>query len=202
MVVPVTSRGRPLDASVEQRVLPATRELLAASSLADLRIDDIARRSGVAKTTIYRRWPSLTHLVVAAMADLVGEREVTITDDPEEDLQRIALAGLRSLRTAGPSLPPLALTVHRHGDAQLRREYRARLIDPLRGALIDCLQRGQARGVFRADADAPLAVDAMIGAAIYRLAILHETPTEADAKDLVSLLLDGVRPQPSREREQ
>ena len=42
-------------------------ELLASHGYAGLRIDEVAASSGVAKTTIYRRWPGLAHLVVAAM---------------------------------------------------------------------------------------------------------------------------------------
>lgn len=189
----MTSPGRPRDASVTNRVLDATRDLLATASVTDLRIDDVARRSGVAKTTIYRRWPSLTSLIVAAMAEMVGERGVTPTDDPEADLRRFVLIGLRSLQQAGPSLPSLALAVHRSEDPELRREYRERLIDPLREALADCIHRGQGLGMFRREVDPHLVADALLGAGMYRLTILYETPSEDDADALVSTVLEGVR---------
>ena len=39
-----------------ERVLTATLDLLVEAGLGELTIDDISRRSGVAKTTIYRHW--------------------------------------------------------------------------------------------------------------------------------------------------
>lgn len=185
--------GRPRDASVDQRVLTAVRELLAEHGYARLRIDAVAQRSGVAKTTIYRRWPGLVHLVVAAMTDLVGDRRVAATDDPERDLHEVCRVGLRSLRQAGPSLAALALEVHQQDDDELRRAYRRALVDPLRDALIDAMERGQAAGVFRSGIDARVTADALIGAALYRLVILREPAGEEDLDALLDVVLEGLR---------
>lgn len=184
--------GRPRDASVDQRVLTAVRELLVEHGYARLRIDAVAQRSGVAKTTIYRRWPGLVHLVVAAMTDLVGDRGVAATDDPERDLHEVCRVGLRSLRQAGPSLAALALEVHQQDD-ELRRAYRRALVDPLRDALIDAMERVQAAGVFRSGVDARVTADALIGAALYRLVILREPAGEEDLDALLDVVLEGLR---------
>ena len=50
-------RGRPRDPMIDDKVTTATLTLLAANGYSGLRVDDVARTSGVAKTTIYRRWP-------------------------------------------------------------------------------------------------------------------------------------------------
>ena len=57
--------GRPRDITVDQRILQATTSLLAQRGFRGLRVDDVARSAGVPKSTIYRRWPSLTDLAVA-----------------------------------------------------------------------------------------------------------------------------------------
>ena len=49
-----------------ERVLTATLDLLTEAGLDDLTIDDISRRSRVAKTTIYRHWPNRSALVIDA----------------------------------------------------------------------------------------------------------------------------------------
>ena len=49
-----------------ERVLTTTLDLLTEAGLDELTIDDISRRSGVAKTTIYRHWPNRSALVIDA----------------------------------------------------------------------------------------------------------------------------------------
>lgn len=185
--------GRPRDASVEDKVLGAVRALLAERGYAGLRIDEVTARSGVAKTTIYRRWPSLAHLVVAAVVDLVGERDLTPVGDPERDLRAACRVGLVSLRQAGPGVAALALEVHRQSDDELRRAYRAALIDPVREAIASAIRSGQESGTFRAEADAYATADALVGAAVYRLVILHESPDEQDMNALLDVVLSGLR---------
>ena len=101
--------------------------------------------------------------------------------------------GLRSLRQAGPSLAALALEVHQQDDDELRRAYRRALVDPLRDALIDAVERGHAAGVFRLGVDARVTADALIGAALYRLVILREPAGEEDLDALLDVVLEGLR---------
>ncbi|WP_239014154.1 TetR/AcrR family transcriptional regulator [Archangium violaceum] len=56
-------RGEP----VVRGVLEATLEELSIIGYGALRIDDVAARAGVNKTTIYRRWPTKQELVGAAL---------------------------------------------------------------------------------------------------------------------------------------
>src|SRR5882672_4805358 len=69
-------RGRPRSATADEAILVATRELLAERGWADLTIAEVAARAGVAKTTLYRRWPGKADLVVDAMAALFSELEI------------------------------------------------------------------------------------------------------------------------------
>lgn len=56
-------------ARVVENVLRATVDELAAKGYGGLRVEDVAKRSGVNKTTIYRRWPTKPDLVIAAMRE-------------------------------------------------------------------------------------------------------------------------------------
>ena len=60
-------------ARTERVILDATRELLAQSEFGSLTIERVAERSGVAKTTIYRRYRSRTDLALAVLLDMVGD---------------------------------------------------------------------------------------------------------------------------------
>ena len=64
---PVTRPGR--RARSDQAILAAARELLAQGGVPGLTIEGVAARSGVAKTTIYRRWRDRDELALAAVWD-------------------------------------------------------------------------------------------------------------------------------------
>jgi len=61
------TRGRPRRAGADEEILRATRELLDEDGYAAFTVDVVAERTGIAKTTIYRRWPTKGALVAAAI---------------------------------------------------------------------------------------------------------------------------------------
>jgi AcrR family transcriptional regulator len=62
-------RGRPRRAGADEEILQATRDLLEEEGYANFNVDLVAERTGIAKTTIYRRWPTRGALVAAAIDD-------------------------------------------------------------------------------------------------------------------------------------
>lgn len=168
----MASVGRPREPELDQRILHATVEVLVERGLKGLRMDEVARVAGTPKSTIYRRWPSSRRLVVDAMAHAVGHVEPPQPGDPAEDLRGIA-AQLSAVLASPTGAALVQLGAELSDDPELSADYRARLVDPNRDAAIDAVRRGQAAGVFRADADAELAVDGAIGALVYRALILR-----------------------------
>jgi AcrR family transcriptional regulator len=59
--------GRPRDPEVDEAILAATVTLLIEGGYARLTIDRVAAKAAVAKTSIYRRWPSKESLVLDAI---------------------------------------------------------------------------------------------------------------------------------------
>lgn len=57
------SPGRPRDQRIDEAVLQAARELLLEVGWAGLSLSAIAQRAGTTRPALYRRWPSLAHLV-------------------------------------------------------------------------------------------------------------------------------------------
>ncbi|MET9272132.1 helix-turn-helix domain-containing protein [Kribbella sp. NPDC003557] len=69
---PTTSgRGRPRLESTDQRIFQAARELLRLKGPSAVNIDSVAARSGVARTTIYRRYRSRNELLHAILEHLI-----------------------------------------------------------------------------------------------------------------------------------
>src|SRR4051794_31864923 len=65
-------RGEP----VVRGVLGAALEELGRRGYGALKIDDVAMRAGVNKTTVYRRWPTKEDLVRAALLSITADRFV------------------------------------------------------------------------------------------------------------------------------
>jgi AcrR family transcriptional regulator len=85
---------------VRAAVIEALLAELAESGLDALTMEGLARRAGVNKTTLYRRWGSKEELVLDAMLEL-GERRVPIPDTGSlrDDLLAVAREIITSLAT-------------------------------------------------------------------------------------------------------
>jgi AcrR family transcriptional regulator len=77
------------------RIMSAARELLLESGREGTTIDGIAARSGVAKTTIYRQWPSRGALLV----DLLTEATAPLPSEDTGSLAGDVTAFARTLAT-------------------------------------------------------------------------------------------------------
>src|SRR5208283_2674 len=62
------SRGRPRDPGADKAIFRAALELFVEHGIEGASFEQIARRAGVARTTVYRRWSSREDLLAQAMA--------------------------------------------------------------------------------------------------------------------------------------
>ncbi|MFP7761997.1 TetR/AcrR family transcriptional regulator [Marisediminicola sp. LYQ85] len=73
--------GRPFDHSGDTSILASALELLAERDYERLTVDEVAARTGRAKTTLYRRWPTKEELVLAAIRSAGQPPEVEALPD-------------------------------------------------------------------------------------------------------------------------
>lgn len=184
--------GRPRDRSLDDHVLDAALEIMSVRGYSGLRIDDLVTATGVAKTTMYRRWPSLVHLAVAAVEKALGERLPQRTGVISDDLAALIDRSFGALASAGGEVMLIGLDIARQDDPQLRALYRERVIEPVRVAAREILADGLARGQLRADVEPEVLTDALIGGLIYRFAFLHEEPRPAAAREFVLSLFATI----------
>jgi len=78
--------ARPRSEEARQKMLDAVTELALTRGVRALTIDEVARRSGVAKTTIYRHFPSKNQLIVTAIDGITPVPEVPDTGCLHDDL--------------------------------------------------------------------------------------------------------------------
>ncbi|HVR38947.1 MAG TPA: helix-turn-helix domain-containing protein [Thermoanaerobaculia bacterium] len=79
-------RGRPRREGADEEILAVALQMLRESGHRALTVDAVAERAGVAKTTVYRRWPTKSALIAAAIAPLIASRR----DEIDAVLREIA----------------------------------------------------------------------------------------------------------------
>jgi AcrR family transcriptional regulator len=190
--------GRPRRAEADRAILDATLELLALNGLEGLSVDAVAARAGVGKATIYRRWSSRGEMVAAALRSIASNIEIPDTGNIRDDLIALLRSFQRaSLRSLPESLRPrlIALTLSNPGLLEI---FLVNVFAPRRSALLEILERGQARGQIRADLDASLAFT-MIHGPVFQLALLGEPDPLTDPNmpvKLVDTLMEGIAGKP------
>jgi AcrR family transcriptional regulator len=183
--------GRPREQRADHAMLRATLELMAERGVADLRMEDVARKARVGKATIYRRHRSKDELVAAAVAALVREIGVPDTGSTRGDLLALmdgAVAVYSGSVEAGV-MPALVDAMSR--DAELARVVREGFLAERRAALRAVVQRGVARGDLDPGLDRELALDVLGGPLFYRLLVTGGPIDHALAEGVVDLLLRG-----------
>jgi AcrR family transcriptional regulator len=203
-------RGRPRDDAADQRILDAAWDLLHSAGYAGLSVDEVAERAGVAKTTLYRRWPTKDHLAIAVAARMLGEVPIPDTGDLQADLTEFASAlavQLNRVRAAGMPDPAgrsaglvaeLAAAAARHSD--IGEVVRAGFA--VRHAQAQArLQRARERGGLRPGIDPELLIEQLVGPIYYRILITGAPVDRSYAARLTAAVLDGALPPVNRRRQ-
>lgn len=187
MTTAARAPGRPLDTSIDADALAATADLLVEQGVQRLTMDEVARRCGASKTTIYRRWPGKNALVVAAALALLNEPQVPDTGDLREDLLACARAYVLHGGRAAQVLAAV-MTAARH-DPDLREIASARLGDPWSTLFEQVLRRAVARGQVDAGVDTAVVAEVFPAFAYQRTAARGLLVTDRDAVRVVDAVL-------------
>lgn len=163
-------RGRPRSEEVDRAVLHAAAEILAERGFDAMSIEEVASRSSVAKTSIYRRWSSKGALALDAFVDdYLPRLPLVDTGTLESDL-REALTFWASAIVATPTGRTLGrLVAEAQLDPALAKVWGDRVIAPLREQHRSMVERAVERGEIPEGSDVEAIMDLAYGAAYHRL---------------------------------
>jgi AcrR family transcriptional regulator len=159
-------------------VLATTYELLTKSGFSGVSVDEVSRRSGVAKTTIYRHWPSREALLMVACSQLSSRPPVPDTGKLRTDLETLAAgAAMRLQQPWSTVMPSIIDAAERDRDlAQLQSQ-----ISRTNAGSIHHRNR-QERGELPRSQDARELIASILGPILYRRFFSREPLDEAFAK--------------------
>jgi AcrR family transcriptional regulator len=193
----------------KQAILDATRELMnEEGGVRTLTVEAVAARSGVAKTTIYRRWRDKWELALdAVMIDLLPRfaNPVDVGDTRKELITFVdSVTKLWAAPPYGPAMQGLISQIAT--EPELARVYREQVVEPRREQLRPVIERGIARGDLRPDTDLRLVHELLVGPILYRLLLSGPPLHRKLTTNLVDAVLDSFSPDararsaPSRHR--
>lgn len=186
-------RGRPRDEEADAAILDATLAMLAEAGYAGLRIEAVAARAGVAKTTIYRRWPDKLSLAIAALK-LIPELPAVDTGSLTGDLcaLRAAVISLFETTRLAGVLPALAAERVRGTSAAAKLDTFIReRYQPWVGAIERAIERGELPR--SASADPLLIADLLSGVLMQRVFFTGGRVDERAWQTVLDIVVTGVR---------
>ncbi|MFE6039657.1 TetR/AcrR family transcriptional regulator [Streptomyces sp. NPDC056452] len=198
---PKARRGRPRSGEADARIIDAALELLLERGYDRFSVDEVAAKAEVAKTTLYRRWSTKDHLIVAVVARMQDEVPVEYSGDVRADLTRYLnaiAAGLHRMGQAGrPTasgdtsaglVAEVAAAAARHAD--IGAAVHAMFVR--RNALVlRLLEQAREHGEIGPGVEPEVLFDQLAGAIYYRLLITGRPIDAAYVDRLVAGALGG-----------
>lgn len=177
---------------VVRSVLRAAMDELAKAGYGALRVEDVAIRAGVNKTTIYRRWPTKGDLITAAVvASAIPHEPLPDTGSLRADLIVMLERSLAFVRTAEGRAITRIITVE-SGDRDVDSLCRS-VRDSILTRRAAVLERAQVRGELPVDLDPRVILDAIFVPLHMRVLRYHEDVDTKTIEAFVDLALAGAR---------
>ncbi len=169
---PGRARGRPRNQQIDRQVVAAVLQVLQTRGYKAVTIDGIARKVRRARSSLYRRWPSKSHLVADCILSTMGASPAPDTGALRADLTAAVATLERAfsgpLRSALPGL--VADMAH---DPALSRAVRRQVLAPRRKSMRQALERARQRGEARSGTDFEILLDLLAAPFYFRTLFGH-----------------------------
>jgi AcrR family transcriptional regulator len=187
-----SARGRPRDGALDERILEQALALLGSRGYGGLTLDELAARSGVAKSTILRRWPSKA-AVAAAGVERLALQSVDVPDfgTLHRDLNALLHGAVDTFaRGRGQFVPRLLRETGHHPEIT---DLLDAVLHTRRQAYRRALARAIARGELDPSVDQELLIDLLIGPIWTRLLITRDPITREYVDANVQVVLTAFQ---------
>jgi AcrR family transcriptional regulator len=161
-----------------------------------LTVELLAERTGIAKTTIYRRWPNISTVVMDAFLAEVDRAAPIVELATARESLTVSMKSLAQLYR-GPYGSTLRVLIGRAQiDGELRNAVVTRWVEPRRAVARCIINEGIRRQEIREGLDPDLILDALYGPIYHRLLVPYQDIELSDAyvENLVDTIFSGVAP--------
>ena len=185
---------RARSASVDASIASAAIGLLREVGYAKLTMGEVARRAGVGKDSLYRRWSSKAALVHEVVFERYpsGYGGAPATGSLLGDVE--ALTGLLQEANTSPeaaaAIPGLLAELGRNPalEARLREQF----YEPMRAGFAAVLDAAHARGETTVPVAPELVADVLVGTMLFRLSLLGVAAEASFPRELAEFVVRGL----------
>jgi AcrR family transcriptional regulator len=181
-------------------ILDAALKMFAEKGFAGARMDDIARRAGVTKGTIYLYFENKEAMFKTLVRESIGATLASVTDNvrtfqgPAKDLLRFALTAMATLlATSDRVVLPKIIIAESGNFPELARFYRDEIINRGLAVMAGVIARGIEQGEFRKvpiEHAVRLCIAPVLLGAIWRVTFARFEDTPYDYQGLIDTHLD------------
>jgi AcrR family transcriptional regulator len=184
--------ARPRSEEARRKALAAATDLIVERGVANLTIEEVAHRSGVAKTTIYRHWPERASLVLDTVRSCFGDVTTPDTGSLRGDLEAyfggMVMADLSG--TIGQLMPALVEAAGRDAEIELLLD---RVSQERQRPILDIVERAQARGELPAELDTRVVVGTIVGPIVFRKVVWRQPLDAAYLQGCLDVAVAGLK---------
>lgn len=184
--------GRPRSSDATDKLRATTAKIVFSEGVAACTVEEVARRSGIAKSTIYRRYVDVDELIFDMVSTMVTEPAPVDTGSLAGDLSVILKRYLKA--SERQTTRELYLWMAQRGQQEERL---AELFEKARvqpgGPTTVALQRAKDRGELSADLDMELALHMIQGPFFTKRLVENAEPDAEEFDSLIAMIVAALQ---------
>ncbi|MCI1984785.1 MAG: TetR/AcrR family transcriptional regulator [Bifidobacteriaceae bacterium] len=185
----VTRRGEHIREETNRKIARATLQIALSEGTKAVTIEEVSRRSGVAKTTIYRRFSNseelLTHI---SLLDALPPLEVDHLAPTRQNLELLIRTAVDFFdTTVGVKSVGMILS----SDSAFFKQVFDHLVVPVRNEVAEFFENGIRQKAFTPDTDTDFILEQIIGSVVAHVAV-HGTVAQTWIQKMATFLWQGI----------
>ena len=186
-----TPIGRPRNERRHKAILETAIDLVIELGFRTVSVESLAAKTGVAKTTIYRRWPNKAAVVMDAFMERLSGTQFPPNRRPTESVRLQMHSMARAFRSKD-GVVLKALLAEAQFDAELATAIRERWTLPRRKLALAVFQQAISQGELRSDIDLEATIDLLYAPMYYRLQMGTGPLSDAYIDEIFDQVMQGL----------
>jgi AcrR family transcriptional regulator len=183
--------GRPRSDRRNKAILETAMDLVTELGFRGVSVEAIAAKSGIAKTTIYRRWPNKAAVIMDAFMEKLLRTQFPPARKATESI-RLQMHSMAKAFKSKDGAVIKALLAEAQFDAELATAFRERWTLPRRKLALAVLQKAVGQGELRSGIDLEATIDLLYAPMYYRLQMGTAPLSDEYIDEIFEQVMEGL----------
>ena len=186
-----TRIGRPRSEQRHKAILQTAMDMVIDLGFRAVSVESLAARTGVAKTTIYRRWPNKAAVVMEAFMERLLRTQFPPAEKATDSIRLQMRSMAKAFRSKDGAVLK-ALLAEAQFDAELATAIRERWTLPRRKIALAVFQKAISQGELRSGIDLEATIDLLYAPMYYRLQMGTAPLSDAYIDEIFDQVMEGL----------